>query len=638
MITFDPHPRSVLQPDDDSLRLLTTTQEKAAQCAAAGIDHLVIVPFTLAFSQQSPDEYIRNFLVRYFNPERIVIGYDHRFGKDRKGDLDLLSHHGRTLGYEVIEIDAQEVNDITVSSTKIRNALLQGKVIQANSLLGRPFELTGEVVEGQKIGRTIGYPTANLRPYHRLKLIPANGIYAVRAIWQHQEYDGMLYIGDRPVLNDGRGVTIELNLFDFDENLYGEPITISFVEHLRGDLELDGLEALKTQLAADEIAARAALSAKPDLVPGKLELAGPDTAVVILNYNGRNFLEQYLPLVIKHLPPCARVIVADNLSTDDSIDWLRSNYPDVELICLEENYGFANGYNMAMMQVKAEIYVLLNSDVRVTRGWLEAILPMFEDPTIGAVQPKILAEADHDRFEYAGAAGGYLDYLGYPFCRGRLFTHTERDEGQYDGRTEIFWATGAAFFCRADLFHALGGFEPEYFAHAEEIDLCWRMKRAGYKIMVEPRSVVYHVGGGTLNYNTPQKTYLNFRNTLTTGYKNEPTSRLIWWLPVRLTLDGVAALLFLSQGNFAHISSIFRAHMDFYRNFNLWLKRRRERRIQIKAASIGPDRTETGRVADSIILHYYLLGHRRFADVFRKQILVGAPKAKGLPSPENRED
>lgn len=638
MITFDPHPRAVLLPEDDSLRLLTTTREKAAQCAAAGIDHLVVVTFTREFSQQTPDEYIRNFLVKYFQPERIVIGYDHRFGKDRMGDLALLSYHGRALGYEVIEIDAQEVNDITVSSTKIRDALLEGDISRANALLGRPFELSGEVVAGQKIGRTIGYPTANLRPYHRLKIIPANGIYAVRAVWQHREYDGMLYIGNRPVLNDGRGTTIELNLFDFDGDLYGESVTVSFLAHLRGDLKLDGLEALKNQLAADEISARKALSSKTDLIPEFTEENGPDTAVVILNYNGRNFLEQYLPLVIKTLPAYARVIVADNLSTDDSVDWLRSQHPDVELICLPENYGFANGYNMAMMQVKAEIYVLLNSDVRVTRGWLEAILPMFEDPTVGAVQPKILAEADHDCFEYAGAAGGYLDYLGYPFCRGRLFTHTERDEGQYDGRAEIFWATGAAFFCRADLFHALGGFEPEYFAHAEEIDLCWRMKRAGYKVMVEPRSVVYHVGGGTLNYNTPRKTFLNFRNTLTTSYKNEPTSRLMWWLPVRLTLDGVAAMLFLSQGNFAHISSIFKAHADFYRNFNLWLNRRRERRQQIKAASIGPDRTEIGRVADSIILHYYLLGHRRFTDVFRKQIMVGAPKAKSLPAPENSRE
>ena len=619
VITFDPHPRSVLRPEDDSLRLLTTTPEKAACCEAAGIDHLVVVPFTAAFSQQTPEEYIRNFLVQYFQPERIVIGYDHRFGKDRKGDLAYLRYHGDELGYEVIEIDAQEVNDITVSSTKVRNALLSGQVRKAQILLGRPYEINGTVVEGKKIGRTIGFPTANIAPSHRLKLIPLNGIYAVRVKWLNRELEGMLYIGDRPSMNDGRGVVIELNIFDFDENLYGEALTVTFVDHLRGDMELDGLEALKAQLAKDETAARAALAAPAPLLNEVSDYA-PDTAIVILNYNGRGYLEKYLPGVIESLPPYARVIVADNLSTDDSVSWMKETHPEVELIELPENYGFANGYNMALTQVQAELYVLLNSDVRVTQDWVTSIVPLFEDKTIGAAQPKILAEADPDRFEYAGAAGGYLDYLDYPFCRGRIFTHTERDEGQYDGRTEIFWATGAAFFCRADLFHALGGFEPEYFAHAEEIDLCWRMKRAGYKIMVEPASVVYHVGGGTLNYNTPRKTYLNFRNTLTTSFKNEPVSRLVWWLPVRLVLDGVAGVLFLTQGNVAHISSILRAHFHFYGHLGLWLRRRKERTEQIKAVTIGEDRTEIGRVADSIILHYYLLGHRRFAEVYRKQI------------------
>ena len=615
VITFDPHPRSVLRPEDDSLRLLTTTPEKAACCAVAGIDHLVVVPFNTAFSQQTPEEYIRNFLVKRFSPERIVIGYDHRFGKDRKGDLAYLRHHGKELGYEVIEIDAQEVNDITVSSTKVRNALLSGEVRQAHTLLGRPYEITGTVIEGRKIGRTIGFPTANIEPFHRLKLIPQNGIYAVRVKWLARELEGMLYIGDRPSLNDGRGVVIELNIFDFEEDLYGETLTVVFADHLRGDLELDGLEALKAQLGQDEIAARSALAA-PEASLEKEETYAPNTAVVILNYNGRGYLETYLPGVIDSLPPNARVIVADNLSTDDSVSWMQANHPDVELIELPENYGFANGYNMAMMRVEAELYVLLNSDVRVTPGWLSNIIPLFKDETVGAVQPKVLAEADNDRFEYAGAAGGYLDYLDYPFCRGRIFTHTERDEGQYDGRTEIFWATGAAFFCRADLFHALGGFEPEYFAHAEEIDLCWRMKRAGYKIMVEPAAVVYHVGGGTLNYNTPRKTYLNFRNTLTTSFKNQPVSRLIWWLPIRLVLDGVAGVLFLTQGNFAHIGSILRAHFHFYGHLGLWLRRRKERSEQVMAAKIGEDRTEIGRVSDSIILHYYLLGHRRFAEVF----------------------
>jgi riboflavin kinase/FMN adenylyltransferase len=622
VITFDPHPRSVLRPDDDTLRLLTSTPEKAACCEAAGIDHFVVVPFTTSFSKQTPEEYIRNFLVKRFSPERIVIGYDHHFGKDRKGDLAYLRYHGDKLGYEVIEIGAQEVDDITVSSTKVRKALLNGEVRKAEALLGRPYEISGTVIEGRKIGRTIGFPTANIEPSHRLKLIPQNGIYAVRVKWQGRELEGMLYIGDRPSLKDGRGVVIELNIFDFEEDIYGETLTIIFANHLRGDMELNGLQALKAQLKEDEIAARLALSNPLKSVETKEDYT-PDTAVVILNYNGRAYLEKYLPGVIESLPPYARVIVADNLSTDDSVIWMKEMYPKVELIELPENYGFANGYNMAMMQVEAEIYVLLNSDVRVTPDWVTNITPLFKDKTIGAAQPKILAEADHDRFEYAGAAGGYMDYLGYPFCRGRVFTHTERDEGQYDGQREIFWATGAAFFCRANLFHALGGFEPEYFAHAEEIDLCWRMKRAGYKIMAEPASVVYHVGGGTLNYNTPRKTYLNFRNTLTTSFKNEPLTRLVWWLPVRLILDGVAGVLFLTQGNFAHIGSIFWAHMHFYRNLGLWIKRRKERREQIMAAKIGDDRTEIGRVADSIILHYYLLGHRRFAEIFREQVKEG---------------
>jgi|AntRauTorckE5430_2_1112549.scaffolds.fasta_scaffold00678_4 hypothetical protein len=623
VITFDPHPRTILQPDDDSLRLLTTTEEKASYCAAAGIDHLVVVPFDIPFSEQSPEEYIENFLVKYFHPERIVIGYDHRFGKNRKGDLAYLSHHGRYHNYEVIEISAQEVNDITVSSTKIREALLDGDVSSAESLLGHPYELTGTVIEGQRIGRTIGFPTANIQPLSRLKLIPQNGIYAVRVTGDDLTAEGMLYIGDRPSLEDGRGVVVELNIFDFDDDLYGQQLTVSFVSHLRGDLKLDGLDGLKAQLARDEIAARSALAPQDQKTTNRQNLYAPDTAVVILNYNGRGYLEEYLPGVVASLPTYARLIVADNKSTDDSVPWMEANFPDVELIELSENYGFANGYNMALIQVKAEIYVLLNSDVRVTPNWVDTILPLFKDPTVGAAQPKILAEADHDRFEYAGAAGGYLDYLGYPFCRGRLFTHTERDEGQYDGRTEIFWATGAAFFCRANLFHALGGFEPEYFAHAEEVDLCWRMKRAGYKIMAEPAATVYHVGGGTLSYNTPRKSYLNFRNTLTTSFKNEPFSRLVWWLPVRLLLDGMAGCLFLVQGNFAHIFSILKAHLHFYKNLGLWISRRKQRKKQILANRIGPDRTEVGRVADSIILHYYLLGHRRFAQVWRKQIMVG---------------
>ena len=622
VITFDPHPRTVLNPGDDSLRLLSTTEEKAVFCAEQGIDHLVVVPFTREFSEQSPAEYIEHFLVRHFAPERIVIGYDHHFGKDRAGDVEFLRYHAAEFGYEVVEIAAQEVDQITVSSTKIRQALHQGDVARARVLMGRPYGLSGRVVQGQQIGRTLGYPTANLELLNRLKLVPANGIYAVRAEVKGELRDGMLYIGERPVLEDGRGTIIELHLFDFSDDLYGETIRVEFVEYLRGDTHLKGLDALKAQLTEDEGAARAALAGSPSSATIPSASGNPDTAIVILNYNGRDFLARYLPTVVANLEANCRVIVADNASTDDSVAYLHKQHPAVELIELAENFGFATGYNEALQRVTAEVYVLLNSDVRVTPGWLGSVLPHFQDELVAAVQPKILSEHQPKHFEYAGAAGGYLDFLGYPFCRGRVFGHTERDEGQYDCAAEIFWATGAAFFVRAVVFHALEGFEPEYFAHAEEIDLCWRMKRAGYKVLVEPRATVYHVGGGTLAYDTPRKAYLNFRNTLVTSFKNEHATRLFWWLPVRLLLDGAAGLLFLSQGKFSHIASILRAHLHFYAKLPLWVYRRMRRTSEIERARIGPPRTDAGRVADSIALHYYLLGHQRYSEVVTKQVRV----------------
>jgi riboflavin kinase/FMN adenylyltransferase len=621
VITFDPHPRSVLQPNDDSLRLLTTTEEKVAYCAEQGIDHLVVVPFDLEFSRQSAGDYIKHFLVRHFQPDRIVIGYDHRFGNQREGDISFLRYHGQQHGYEVVEIAAQEVNQITVSSTKVRTALREGRVREANELLGRPYSLTGTVVRGRQLGREIGFPTANLEVDHPLKQLPADGIYAVMARVAGQQRDGMLYIGDRPSLADGRGTTVELNLFDFAGDLYGESITVYFFRYIREDRALDGMSALSRQLEEDERQCRESLQEErnrrkrctPDC---------PDTAVVILNYNGRDFLGRYLPAVIDSSPENCEVIVADNASTDDSVEWMRQTHPSIRCIQLLENHGFAAGYNEALQLVDAEIYVLLNSDVRVTPDWLTTILPLFQDSSVGAVQPKILSEHDPDRFEYAGASGGYLDFLGYPFCRGRIFGHTERDEGQYDDCREIFWATGAAFFVRSSVFHDLNGFEPEYFAHAEEIDLCWRMKRAGYRVLVEPAAAVYHVGGGTLAYDSPRKAYLNFRNTLITGFKNEHNTRLIWWLPVRLLLDGAAALLFLFQGKFGHILAIVRAHFHFYQQLPMWVYRRERRNSEIRDCRVGSSRTDYGRVADSIALHYYLLGHHRFNEVAIPQVRV----------------
>jgi hypothetical protein len=344
------------------------------------------------------------------------------------------------------------------------------------------------------------------------------------------------------------------------------------------------------------------------------------TAVVILNYNGRQHLEHFLPGVLASLLEHVELIVADNGSTDDSLAWLAEQHPTVKVLDLEENFGFAEGYNRALAQVSADIYVLLNSDVAVPENWLRAPLTVLErHKDVAAVQPKILSQHDRHYFEYAGAAGGYIDQLGYPFCRGRIFADVERDTGQYDDRTEIFWASGAALFVRADLFHRIGGFDGSYFAHAEEIDLCWRLKRAGYRILAVPESQVYHVGGGTLSYNTPYKTYLNFRNTLITGLKNEPYGKIFWWLPVRLLLDGVAGLLFLSQGKFQHIFSIVRAHWHFLPRLRRHWRLRREANRRVEAVRIGADRTDFGRFDDSIIFHYYLLRNRRFSDLAQYQ-------------------
>tara|TARA_R110002167_G_scaffold237673_4_gene442853 strand:- start:3425 stop:4426 length:1002 start_codon:yes stop_codon:yes gene_type:complete len=291
-------------------------------------------------------------------------------------------------------------------------------------------------------------------------------------------------------------------------------------------------------------------------------------AIVILNWNGELLLESYLPSVLRFSPE-ADIYVVDNASTDGSVAFVKRNYPTIKIIRNAFNGGFAKGYNMALQEVDADLFCLLNSDVEVTENWLDPIISLFDNnPEVAIVQPKILDLLKKDHFEYAGAGGGFLDQLGYPFCRGRIFQALEKDEGQYNDTIEIFWATGACMFIKKEVFNHLEGFDEDYFAHQEEVDLCWRAKNEGYKVYYVGASHVYHLGGSTLSNMNPKKTYLNFRNSLFSITKNLPRRKAFAIIIIRLLLDGVAALRFVIQLKFDHCVAILRAHLSFYRQFN----------------------------------------------------------------------
>lgn len=290
-------------------------------------------------------------------------------------------------------------------------------------------------------------------------------------------------------------------------------------------------------------------------------LNNPLVAIVILNYNGKGYLQKFLPVVLASTYANKKIVVADNASADDSVSFVRQHYPAVEIIVLGKNYGFAEGYNRALAQVQADYYVLLNSDVEVTPGWIEPVITMMEaDSTIAACQPKILSYNNKDYFEYAGAAGGWIDALGYPFSRGRVFDVLEKDNGQYNNACKIFWASGAAMFVSAQVYTKLGGLDGYFFAHMEEIDLCWRMQLAGYSIQYCPASAVYHVGGGTLPKGNKRKVFLNFRNNLIMLCKNLPWYQKLWKLPARLMLDWVFAFKSLATGSAGAFTAVWRAH------------------------------------------------------------------------------
>ncbi len=324
-------------------------------------------------------------------------------------------------------------------------------------------------------------------------------------------------------------------------------------------------------------------------------------AIVILNYNGKIHLETYLPSVVKHAPEWAEVIIADNGSSDDSLAFLKAQYPQLKTIVLDKNYGFAGGYNKALEQIKAEYYVLLNSDVEVSAGWLEVIIDeMDENEQIAAAQPKIKSVARPNYFEYAGASGGFIDKYGYAFCRGRLFDNCERDIGQHDDAREVFWATGACLVVRSETYWKVEGLDADFFAHMEEIDLCWRLKNQDYQIYCFPKSVVFHLGGGTLAAQSSHKTYLNFRNNISLIIKNDYRKGIATLLFRRLILDGAAAASLLFSKGFSHVFAVLRAHLYFYKNFrSLRAKRRYWREMKTRF-------NQTGYYRESVVKDYFI--------------------------------
>jgi GT2 family glycosyltransferase len=327
-------------------------------------------------------------------------------------------------------------------------------------------------------------------------------------------------------------------------------------------------------------------------------------AVVILNWNGEKLLQQFLPSVIQYSEN-ATIYVADNASTDNSIEVLKSEFPSVKIIQNKENYGFAQGYNEALQFVEEPFYALVNSDIEVTANWLQPIISLFEkDLETAIIQPKLLDYKKKTHFEYAGAAGGFIDKYGYPFCRGRIFETIEEDKGQFEDETEIFWATGACFFIRKEVFHELKGFDIDFFAHQEEIDLCWRAFNLGYKTKYTSKSVVYHVGGATLDVANPHKTYLNFRNSLFMLIKNLPSKKLIQILFFRMVLDGIAAFKFLLQGKFKHFLAVGKAHFHFYIKFGMFFKKRK---TNLK--------TNYFKIK-SIVFSYFISKHKVFSELF----------------------
>jgi GT2 family glycosyltransferase len=332
------------------------------------------------------------------------------------------------------------------------------------------------------------------------------------------------------------------------------------------------------------------------------------TAIVILNWNGLGYLKMFLETVVKFSRDHETLVcVADNGSTDGSQEWIAENFREIKLIKLDKNYGFAAGYNFAFNQLDAKYFVLLNSDIEVTDGWLQPLVSFMDNnPDVASCQPKILSYYRKDYFEHAGAAGCFIDKYGFPFCRGRIINHIEKDTGQYDSRINVFWSSGACMIVQSEAWKKCGGFDADFFAHMEEIDLCWRFNKAGYRVCYLPESVIYHVGGGTLSYSSPFKTYLNFRNSLFLLYKNLPDNKLYSILFIRRLLDGLAAIFFLMKGSFVSVKSVWKAHMDYYKAINeLKEKRKSVKKLEVNHA-------HAPILNKSLVFEFYVKGNKTY--------------------------
>lgn len=334
-----------------------------------------------------------------------------------------------------------------------------------------------------------------------------------------------------------------------------------------------------------------------------------DTAVVILSYNSLKWLQLFLPKVVSEAKGYD-VVVVDHASTDATGTYISQNFPTVHLLTLKENHGFAWGYAEALKQIDAKYYVLLSADFEITDNWFAPLHQAMEaNPRLGAIQPKVRYYKERDKFEYAGACGGFMDKWGYMFCRGRIFDTLEVDQGQYDNAIEVFWASGGCFMVRAEAYHKVGGLDADLFAHMEEIDVCWRLKNAGYIIGVVPNSTVFHVGGSVISYGSPQKTFYNFRNNLILLLKNEESNKLLWLIPLRLVLDGVAGIQFLLKGDMKNIWAIVKAHFSFYAQFPMWYKKRQHAKANLTF------RNKEGIYRRSIIVDYFLNKKKKFTDL-----------------------